>query len=102
MSDFQRAYSNMVLALWDNPALEQQIEKNPATLSQFGFSKVPSKVRIEKAQGDPSIVGYAQQMSNFSSGSEVTLYVPVKPPEDSAVTDGDTYCCCCCPCCTCT
>lgn len=102
-TDFQRSYSQFVLAVWDNPGLEKQIESNPSLLTKYGFQNVPSKVNIEPAKGGASFAGYAQQQAQFQAGSaSATLYVPPKPAEGATATDGDTYCCCCCPCCTCT
>lgn len=101
-TEFQRAYSQLVLAVWDEPGLEKQIESNPALLSKYGFTKVPSKVSIESAEGSASFTGYAEQQAAFDAGKDVTIYIPPKPVEGATATDGDTYCCCCCPCCTCT
>jgi hypothetical protein len=101
MSDFRRAYSKLVMGVWDNPALEQQIQSNPSKLKDYGFTAVPGTVKFQASSGQSNVKGYDDQLTAYQAGGNVTFYIPPKPAGSSAAAD-DSYCCCCCPCCTCT
>lgn len=106
-SNFRKAYSNLIKAIWVNPDIKDRVKSDPSKLREFGFQKVPSKVEFKDASGDPSQDGYEKQMEEWrknGEGGSVTFHVPPKPQaEDTAtMTAADSCCCSCCPCCCCT
>jgi|GEM_PF-3459322 len=103
-SAFREHYSNLIKAIWSDPGLSEEIEKDPSKLKQFGFTDIPTKVRFAVATGIPTEAGYDQQMHDVAEGGVVTFYIPSKPRMDDSflTTAGDSCCCCCCPCCCCT
>lgn len=101
MSDFRQAYSQLIMAVWDNPAVENQITRDPSKLQQYGFTTIPSKVTFQAATSTSGgIPGYEDQLADYEQGGAVTFYIPPKPKTGAA--EDTSYCCCCCPCCTCT
>jgi hypothetical protein len=115
-SSFRDSYTDLVLAIWEDPELENQITENPALITQYGFTVVPRSIRFEPPGATVNSEEYEAYMAEFAADKEVTLHIPQKPtivriqPQYNVTREGEpikregndsvTLCCCCTPCCS--
>jgi len=104
-SSFRDSYTNLVLAIWQNPDVENQITANPALITRFGFTVVPRSIRFEPPGATVTSEEYEAYQAEFTADEAVTLHIPQKPTiQPGQVVPLDTttnVCCCCTPCCCC-
>jgi hypothetical protein len=103
-SPFRDSYTNLVLAIWQNPDLENQIVANPASITEYGFKVVPRSIRFEPPGETLTAEEYEAYQAEFTADEEVTLHIPQKPtiqPGGVVAQDGEgPTLCCCTPCCS--
>jgi hypothetical protein len=106
-SSFRDSYTNLILAIWQNPDLENQIMANPTLITQFGFTVVPQSIRFEPPGATVTPEEYEAYQAEFTADQAVTLHIPPQPiiqpgsPGDFTTQNTGTIACCCTPCCCC-
>jgi hypothetical protein len=115
--DFWVRYSNLLMGVWSNPALKEQLSSDPAQVLAYFDLAVPAGATVNIVTSvDSDNPGFQDQHEMWRASQcspmpqAYTLYIPVQEPTDmnmfdakdeALMADGETYCCCCCPCCSC-
>ena len=116
--DFVAAYTKLLVAVWTDEKLADQLRSDPHTVAADAGLMIPAdvKVTVSETTGEVSddpqaeLEAYYDDFQKGLADKAVTLIIPPAPPlnvqdltsDDLAgVAGGAVVCCCCCPCCCC-
>ena len=116
--DFVAAYTKLLVAVWTDEKLADQLRSDPHTVAADAGLMIPADVEVTVSEttgevsDDPQaeLEAYYDDFQKGLADKAVTLIIPPAPPlnvqdltsDDLAgVAGGAVVCCCCCPCCCC-
>ena len=116
--DFVAAYTKLLVAVWTDEKLADQLRSDPHTVAADAGLMIPAdvKVTVSETTGEVSddpqaeLEAYYDDFQKGLADKAVTLIIPPAPPLNvqdltsdalAGVAGGAVVCCCCCPCCCC-